>query len=948
MPIELQFLDWSNPALPQAARWLAERFGETANLDLSGVIVCVPGAQVRRRMLELLVEIATERQWLLAPPEIVTPGHLPELLYEAKRPFASELTQQLAWVKVLQGMPKDGLSPLVRTLPETDDLPAWLALGQMLSELHRELSADGLDCEAVLVEAANCEGFNEAARWKLLAELERQYLRLLDSLQVWDKQTARLFAIEHRECSTEKQIVLVGLVDLNRAQRQMLELVSERVTALVFAPEDSAERFDEHGCLRPDQWQEYCLSLADEQIEIAGGPGDQADAVVRQLARLDGRYAAEEIVVGVPDSQLFPFLRQRLEESNLPVRDQGARLSRDIGGNSASRVGPCLLLAEVAEYLENRRFSDLAGLVRHPAIARWLNSEKVNQDWLTQFDRYFVSRLPASDKLPGKLRDREDIRAVQAKMVSLVAPLLGRKKPLGEWAQPILGVLSDVYGFEPLDENSERDRTIILACAKIRDVLKAHVEVDSSLSPSVSAAGAIRLVLRDLEGETISPRSDGVVIELLGWLDLIWDDAPAVVICGFNEGVISPAIGRDLFLPNALRQRLPVEDNERRLARDIYAVGMIAASRERLHIIAGRRSAENDPLVPSRLLFACGDGELARRAKRLFGPPAAASRRILLPGSLRPRPTASNIPVPPPDPLIELPLTFRVTEFKAYLACPYRYYLRHRLKLEALADTASELDPAQFGNLLHDALMNFGRSEARDSADPDEIRAELFNSLGQLAAIQYGKVAQPAVQVQIELIKLRLAAFAERQAQWRGQGWQIKHVEIEFADNAKKDCEQKPAPFAVDDRTALLCGRVDRIDEHEQTGQWAVLDYKSSEEAKKPNDTHRSRDEWVDLQLPLYRHLVRGLDPPAGVQLGYIHLPKNVRRTGFSLAEWTEAELQQADETAREVVRRIWGNRFSPRAVPPPAFFEEFAAICQDGRFGAATAMDGEVEEAGS
>src|SRR2546423_6035856 len=106
------------------------------------------------------------------------------------------------------------------------------------------------------------------------------------------------------------------------------------------------------------------------------------------------------------------------------------------------------------------------------------------------------------------------------------------------------------------------------------------------------------------------------------------------------------------------------------------------------------------------------------------------------------------------DGATERPAQFRVTEFKAYLACPYRYYLRHRLKLEALADTASELDPAQFGNLLHDALMQFGRSEARDSTDPHEIRGELYAALGQLTAIQYGKVSQPAVQVQIELIKL--------------------------------------------------------------------------------------------------------------------------------------------------------------------------------------------------
>ncbi len=64
MPIELQFLDWSKPALPQAARWLARRFGEATNLDLSKVVACVPGAPVRRRLLELLVEVAAERRSL--------------------------------------------------------------------------------------------------------------------------------------------------------------------------------------------------------------------------------------------------------------------------------------------------------------------------------------------------------------------------------------------------------------------------------------------------------------------------------------------------------------------------------------------------------------------------------------------------------------------------------------------------------------------------------------------------------------------------------------------------------------------------------------------------------------------------------------------------------------------------------------------------------------------
>src|SRR5437868_340285 len=176
MSIELEFIDWSKPALPEAARWFAERFAGGANLDLADVIVCVPGSQARRRLLELLVEVSAERGLMLAPPQIVTPGHLPELLYEAKQPFASDLTQQLAWVKMLQDATPAEVSPLVAKLPERDDLTAWLALGQMLSDLHRELSADGLDCEAVLKEGAQCEGFNEAPRWSLLAKLEHRYL----------------------------------------------------------------------------------------------------------------------------------------------------------------------------------------------------------------------------------------------------------------------------------------------------------------------------------------------------------------------------------------------------------------------------------------------------------------------------------------------------------------------------------------------------------------------------------------------------------------------------------------------------------------------------------------------------------------------------------------------------------------------------------------------------
>jgi len=80
--------------------------------------------------------------------------------------------------------------------------------------------------------------------------------------------------------------------------------------------------------------------------------------------------------------------------------------------------------------------------------------------------------------------------------------------------------------------------------------------------------------------------------------------------------------------------------------------------------------------------------------------------------------------------------------------------------------------------------------------------------------------------------------------------------------------------------------------------------------------------EWVDLQLPLYRHLIRGVQAPEGgplvpldrveeVELGFILLPPDLDAVGHALAEeWSPADLLEADERAREVVRALRENRF--------------------------------------
>ena len=282
--------------------------------------------------------------------------------------------------------------------------------------------------------------------------------------------------------------------------------------------------------------------------------------------------------------------------------------------------------------------------------------------------------------------------------------------------------------------------------------------------------------------------------------------------------------------------------------------------------------------------------------------------------------------VPRPEPLAEPLSSLAVTDFRRYLACPYRFYLERILRLQPLRDGAEELDGAAFGNLLHDVLQQFGRGEARDATSAETIRRVLDEELDRQATARYGSLKRTTVAVQIEQLRLRLRAFAERQAEWASQGWRIKYTEVPRQGATAGE-------IVVDGQPMGLRGRIDRVDLHSETGECAILDYKSSDAGRTPDKTHRKAGGWIDLQLPLYRHLARGLELPEPIKVGYVTLPKDSTAGAFCLAEWTPDELAEADQVAAEVVRAVRRQQFWPPTTPPPEFSESLAPICQDNVF---------------
>ncbi len=917
------FIDWRQPPLPTAAERLVDWHADDEQLDMSGSVIVVPGSKAGRRLMELILDRAEQRRLIFTPPEITTIGNFPELLYRPARQLAGPLVQHLAWVSALHNIPTKQLQQFTSYVPDEDDSQGWLTLAKMLNNWHRELGGHGLSFQDVLQATREKGNPDEQRRWELLLDIQRQYLNVLHQQDLWDRQTARLVAIRNEECATDKRIYLVGTVDLNTTFRQTLAQVAQQVTAIIFADESWADMFDAHGCLNVERWRDVEIEIAENQIAVADQPIDQARLIAKFLGRLDGRYAVDQISIAVPDENLVSPINRTLKEFNVN--------SHPSSGRPVTGTRPFLLLDLIANWLADQRFTSFAQLVRHPDMHQWISGQVGGDRWLTELDLYQNERLPFfisfnPDRVYFEGKDRHgdplfaNLASAYHHLQQLMEPLVERRRPLAEWSHPWQQILGAVYETHTVDRTSPIGQRMMRACQELMTgltELSDYGELWPEPMDAVAAFTWLSSIVSDVETFDVQPPES---LSLLGWLDLPLDDAPVSVVTSVNEGWIPSRESSSLFLPNSRRSELGLVDNDRRYARDVYALSLILRSREKVLLICGRRDGDQQPLLPSRLLMTGDSQSIARRALRLFADGAVTTDFSLDSADGRPKHQQFELPRPLGA---DAPInSLRVTDFKNYLICPYRFYLTRVLNLERLHDRRDELDGAQFGSLVHDVVEHFGRSDIKSIDDEEAIKQHLHDYLNRLALARYGRRPMPAVQIQLEQARLRLDAFARWQAEHRRQGWEIFEVER----------QQTSYEFLVDEQPFEVRGRIDRIDINREQRKIGVYDYKTSDVPKGPRALHQNRNEWTDLQLPLYRWLVKSFaDLPAGydVELGLILITKDTNKIRLELADWTQDELESADHRAFQIMRDVRAGKFWPPADKAPIYMDDLAGICQ-------------------
>ena len=842
---------------------VAERLCAQAQEDPSGakslahLMVVVPTAQSGRRLRLKLAE----RLGAFVPPEIRLP---PQLVVPTDASVAGRTDEILAFREAL------GEKGTLDVAAQFSDIRGILGANALsFADVAERIGGILTD------ETADFE----TARWQELAALETRYLAALEKRGKTDRIVRMKQTIENPPpLSGITKIILAGLLDPLPAMRQLLANLQSKsrieVEEVLPAIEHSNIRTFEHFSIVP------CATAASEAEKVAAiFAGVKEDEALPALC--------------VADAEEFPEIQGALLAKGLKVHDPSRTplVTSSLGH----------LVEQVSALMRTRSYGVFSAFIRSGDVRRWLQTE------LKITPEEYVEALTILDNaqrelLPEKIDDigpktKGKLRAIFEHIDACL-----RKKGLRQFLQA-------VFKEHLLDERDPDAREFAAAAEVVNGLIDeclAGRTVEQSNNRTMDELFAFRL----RESSYSLEPDEGEVILTDGWLELPFLDADELVITGFNEGRVPESVVGHAFLPDRLRRGLGLPDNESRTKRDCEILRMALACRDEgaVKVFFRAIDAQGDVLKPSRLLFeGVDEQELVRRVRTFYGVRAGTeeARTPDLPENWR-----LKLEIPPE----RKPLAFTSpSSLDLYLRCPFTYCLKKTFG-EQKDDRAEELDPSEFGNLIHGALERWGAGALKDSEDADAIAAELAGHIDAILGERFGTSVPAIVALQGESAKRRLACFAKIQAERRAQGWRTVAAERKLQ--------------VVYGHTTVK-GRCDRIDFNDATGEWCVVDYKTFDNPDRAVCFDAKKNEWKSLQLPLYCAMLDA-DPEfpdaklERISSAYCILGKTAEATLFA-GPTNGAYVAEAEVKIRELIDRIERGIFWPPA-PSNAWQWDFGA----------------------
>ncbi len=886
--VERVFLGWDRPFLAPAVDWLLERRDE-----LPGMLVVLPTAQGGRRLREALAEAAGA----VLSPRTVTPG---SFLRSRDDEAAADWAERVAWVEVLEDV--TDWEDFAALFPEPPTGSNWAnGIAREMVALRRSLQENGL---LLATAARKLSDTVEAERWQALGNLEERVERKLQSWGLLSR--SRLLAEGLTQPTGFSRIVLAGVTDLPPLVERALS--GWNVTVLIGAPESEIAGFSASG--RPlAAWTARPLPWPDS-VQIVADPRQQAVEALRVIGEM--KTPSDAVALGSADAGVGDELARAFTREGWPAfHPAAAEVTRGLARWFTVWSG----------WLADPTLATLADLLTLPETGVLVGGDRAQKARrLAELrDRWMVTRTEDLQRRIAAEEFRSDRdRETAVEVLEAATALEGwRGSLLGGDAAGALARLLEI-----------QSKSVPEEAAAMADWLGEAAPVMSRVSRSVGFW--IELMLSDLPARVETP-PERRVIDVQGWLELFHEPGRHLVLCGMNEGKVPARGGGEPWLGEASRSQLGLITDADRAARDAYLFqAMIEARRDggRVDVICGKSGAGGESLLPSRLLLAAGRDELPGRVKTLFReiePPEAGLR------------WQADWQWAPP--IAAPPQRLDVTSLGDYLKCPFRYYLKHVLRMRGSEPERAEWNARDFGNVAHEVLERWGRDpEAREFEKTEAIHQWLSAELDRVVREWFGKRVPLAVRIQTEALRQRFSWLARVQAITREEGWEIVAVEQKV---------EIPAGGTT------IIARIDRVDRHRDSGRLRVLDYKTGKvdtvdraHRKKLTATatlpgHLSLDcpavyaateknkaadfLWHNLQLPLY---AAGLYAQGGPLPTPCYFTLRATQAEVDILEW--ADFEETDLTSARACASWVAGCIDARVFWPPAekvLFDDYALL---------------------
>lgn len=917
MPLERRFLDWDAPLTTKVREYLLPE-ELSGPVDLGKELVVVQTRQAGRRLREALALYCEQQNTALLSPRVETSDFFLRSGDESTGE-ASHIEVMAVWVDVLLKADLAEYHGLFPSGAPKQDFSWTLHTAEIIQQLRNELLDGGHSIASVIENYAGI--LEELERWQDLARLEKAYLSRLQGLGKKDVYEAMLVRAENPELPPEiERVVLAAVSDPTPLMVRALEHIVKQtdVVVLVHAPDSAADCFDKWGRPIAEKWAKLYIDIPDPEMNIilSGSPRSQSHKVLQLIAEESNRFGPADIAIGVPCREIVPFLVAELEQNKLPPFDPA--------GIPLNEHSIYQLLEAFRSLVNEGSYTAFSSFLRHAAVLAFLQKKRGLQPHLLlkELDEFQNRYLPmdwgkvAGYFSPGGLNcegSRQKYGYLGKAVAFVHEQIEGLKH--NEMAVVLCSLLQSVYEGRMLNPDVPDDGEFIKAANKVNSVLR---EFSSSVVKELKMdrQSMLALLLYSLSQQSYFEERKGAVVDLEGWLELPWNDAPFMIVTGMNDGAVPGGQLSDIFLPDTLRNQLKLRSDAERLAGDVYLMRTLIESRHmsgRICFIVGKTSARGDPLKPSRLLFRCDDGELPQRAKKLFREPE--ERRDNYPPAV-----SFLLRTSPPADILDNRLslkTMSASKFRDYLSCPFRFYLKRVLDMEELGDEKTEMDALDFGSMIHDVVHSMtADTKMRCCYEEAELVSYLLSHADAWIKRRFG--ASPPLQVEIQLAsaRQRLRAAAHVQVGLLEQGWEVEESELWLETELGG---------------MLIQGQIDRIDRHRETGAIRILDYKTSDNVQKPQQEHlgtistgsaeyvvvryNGKDKrWVDLQLPLYYLLLASNRELSGkVELGYFNLPKAVTETNvFIWTDFNEGLRESAEACAEGIIKDVKARKFWP------------------------------------